>query len=64
VSSKHWEVHSAAAHAAHGVHSWTKVTEQQGVNGQVLCKWYCRAIGNGDESHYKETSGRLGCPRP
>jgi hypothetical protein len=54
---------SAATHAAHGFHSWKKVTEVQGVNGQVLCKWYCDGIF-GKESHYQETSGAGSCRQP
>lgn len=54
---------AAAAHAGHGFHSWTKVKQEKGHNGQILCKWYCDGVF-GKESHYKETSGSGRCPNP
>ena len=48
---------SALGHA----HLWSKVSQQQGVNGQVVCQWKC---GIGTSSHYTTTSGYGFCPQP
>jgi len=50
---------SVALYAAHSGHYWSKVSEQKGVNGQVVCQWKCSAIG---EEHYRTTSGYGSCP--
>ena len=54
---------AAAAYAGHTYHSWTKISEEQGYNGQVLCKWHCSGV-YGKESHYKETHGYGRCSQP
>jgi len=48
---------SAFAHS----HYWSKVSQQQGVNGQVVCQWKC---GFGNQEHYRTTSGYGVCPVP
>lgn len=49
----------------HSLHSWTKLTEQNGVNGQKVCTWVCRAIGQGiGGEHHTTTSGYGSCPFP
>lgn len=57
---------SAAVYAqGHALHSWQKVSEQAGVNGQKVCTWVCRAVGQGvGGEHYKTTSGMGRCPSP
>ena len=50
------------AFAAHGFHVWSKVSEQEGVNGQIVCQWKCAATGYYGEEHYKTTSGYGSCP--
>lgn len=52
---------SAAAYAyTHIGHNWKKVSEQEGINGQVVCQWQC-GIG-GPEVHYATTAGYGKCP--
>jgi|TARA_R110000744_G_scaffold54460_1_gene115609 hypothetical protein len=51
---------STAAYAAHSSHSWKKVSEEEGLNGQVICQWQCRAWSN--DTHYETTSGYGRCP--
>lgn len=53
---------TAFAADAAGFHIWQQITEQQGVNGQVVCEWSCNAIGH--DSHYIKTHGYGYCPRP
>jgi hypothetical protein len=48
-------------------HSWSKLTEQNGVNGEKVCTWVCRhASGSytGSSEHHTTTSGRGYCPLP
>lgn len=47
-------------------HSWTKVTQQDGVNNQKICQWSCPGGlgGAGGGQHYKTTSGAYNCPNP
>jgi hypothetical protein len=52
----------------HQLHSWEKLTEQQGVNGQMVCQWVCRQVNFGgpvgSNEHYTTTSGNGRCPMP
>jgi len=54
---------STVLYAAHSYHVWTKVSEQKGVNGQVVCQWKCSALGYYGEEHHKTTSGYGSCPQ-
>ena len=49
-------------HAAHGWHSWSKVSQQDGLNGQVVCQWKCSYTYG--EEHFTTTSGYGYCPNP
>ena len=50
----------SAAFAVHTSHFWSKVSEQKGTNGQVVCQWKC---GFGNDMHYATTSGYGMCPQ-
>ena len=52
---------AAALAQDHLLHSWQKLTEQDGVNGQKVCTWVCRSI---DGEHHITTSGRGRCQSP
>ena len=49
----------SVAYAAHTSHYWTKVSQTDGVNGQVVCQWKC---GYGQDQHHATTSGYGTCP--
>jgi hypothetical protein len=56
---------AAALAQGHTLHAWQKLTEQAGVNGQVVCTWVCRSIGQGiGGEHHTTTSGYGSCPSP
>jgi len=47
------------AYASHPNHSWVKVSEQSGYDGNVVCQWKCSVYG---DEHYSTTSGYGQCP--
>lgn len=56
---------AAALAQGHVIHGWQKLTEQDGVNGQKVCTWVCRSIGQGiGGEHHTTTSGYGYCPSP
>lgn len=46
---------------AHATCFWTKISEQTGMNGQVICQWKCGYDWN---ARYTTTSGYGYCPMP
>ncbi len=49
----------SVAYAAHTSHFWSKVSQADGLNGQVVCQWKC---GYGQDQHHATTSGYGTCP--
>ena len=52
---------STLAYSAHYAHNWKKVSEQEGINGQVVCQWQCGMMGS--DVHYATTAGYGNCPQ-
>jgi hypothetical protein len=49
----------------HNIHAWTKLSEVNGTNGQKVCTWVCRTVGQGiGGEHHKTTSGYGSCGSP